>query len=72
MRFKKWMSDPRTRRNALVLAVADATREFELLPIERDADVLRNILYSGIWSKYALIRKKRDHGIEERDHAGSL
>ena len=48
-------------RDALMLAVADATREFELLPVERDADILRNILYSGIWSKYALIQKKRDH-----------
>ena len=59
-------------RDALMLAVADATREFELLPVERDADILRNVLYSGIWSKYALIRKKRDPNKEERDHAGSL
>lgn len=59
-------------RDALLLAIADATREFELLPIDRDADILRNILYSGIWSKYALIRKKRDPNKEERDHAGSL
>lgn len=59
-------------RDAMMMSVADATREFELLPIVRDADVLRNILYSGIWSKYVLIRKKRDPKIKERDHAGSL
>lgn len=59
-------------RDALMMAVADATREFELLPIVQDADVLRNILYSGVWSKYVLIRKKRDPEIKETDHAGSL
>ena len=59
-------------RDALMLAVADATREFELLPIVQDADILRNILYSGIWSKYVLIRKKRESDSKERDHAGSL
>lgn len=59
-------------RDAMLMAVADATREFELLPIVRDADVLRNILYSGIWTKYVLIREKRDPKKKERDHAGSL
>lgn len=59
-------------RDAMLMAVADATREFELLPIVEDADVLRNILYSGIWSKYVLIRKKREPKIKEKDHAGSL
>ena len=59
-------------RDAMLMAVADATREFELLPIEQDADVLRNILYSGIWSKYVLIRRKRDPSLKERDHAGSI
>ena len=55
-------------QSALTLAVADATRAFELLPIVRDQDIARNILYSGVWSKYALIRQKR----KENDHAGSV
>lgn len=59
-------------RDAMMLAVADATREFELLPIVLDADLLRNILYSGVWSKYALIRNKRNSKKKERDHAGPL
>lgn len=50
---------------ALTLSVADATRAFELLPIERDLDILRNILYSGIWTKYALIQKRRASGKKE-------
>jgi len=52
-------------RDALLMMVADATREFELLPIVEDADILRNILYSGIWSKYAMLRKKREPKEEE-------
>ena len=59
-------------RSAMTMAVADATRAFEILPIVQDADILRNILYSGIWSKYVMIRNKRDSGKKERDHAGSL
>ena len=59
-------------RDALMMAVADATRAFELLPIVQDTDILRNILYSGIWSKYVLIRKKRESKTGEKKHAGSL
>lgn len=39
--------------------VAEASIEFETLPILEYIDILRNILYSGIWSKYEMIRKKR-------------
>lgn len=39
--------------------VAEASVEFETLPILEYIDILRNILYSGIWTKYETIRKKR-------------
>ena len=58
--------------SALTMMVADATQAFELLPIVQDADILRNILYSGIWSKYAMLQKKRGHKEKERYDAGSL
>ena len=44
---------------ALTTMVADATRAFEMLPIVLDADILSNILYSGVWSKYAYLQKRR-------------
>ena len=47
-------------RSALTMMIADATRAFEQLPIVLDADILRNILYSGAWSKYAYLQKKRE------------
>lgn len=47
-------------RAAMTAMIADATRAFEQLPIVLDADILRNILYSGAWSKYAALQKKRE------------
>ena len=44
---------------ALMMMAADATEAFEGLPIVRDADILRNVLYSGIWSRYAYLQEKR-------------
>ena len=32
---------------------------FERLPILLHADILRNILYSGVWSKYEYIQLKK-------------
>lgn len=46
-------------KDVLTMMVADCTQEFEQLPILRDVDLLRNVLYSGIWSKYVQIQKKR-------------
>ena len=46
-------------KTALTMMIADATQAFEELPVVLDADILRNVLYSGIWSKYALLQKKR-------------
>lgn len=31
---------------------AEASRAFEKLPILENVDILRNILYAGIWEKY--------------------
>ena len=46
-------------RDALTMMAADAARAFEELPIVLDADLLRNVLYSGIWSRYAYLQQKR-------------
>ena len=47
-------------RSALMMMAADAAQAFEQLPIVLDADILRNVLYSGVWSKYAQLQKKRE------------
>ncbi len=47
-------------RAALMSMIADAADAFERLPILLDADILRNVLYSGVWSKYAVLQGKRN------------
>ena len=39
--------------------MSQCAREFELLPIIQDAEILRNIIYSGVWTRFELVRAKR-------------
>ena len=48
-------------RQVLVSLIAECTKEFERLPILKNASILRNILYSGIWTKYDMIQARRNH-----------
>lgn len=48
-------------RTVLTLMMSECSREFEKLPILLHADILRNILYSGVWRRYAIITQKRLH-----------
>ena len=47
-------------------AVADT---FERLPLLQDADLLRNILYSGVWQRYYRANRKN---LQEEQHEGSV
>ncbi len=47
-------------RNMLTMMMADCTREFEKLPCLLDVDILRNILYDGVWTKFDFINSKRE------------
>lgn len=44
----------------LTMMAAECSKEFEKLPIIYDVDILRNILYSGIWMKYERIKASRE------------
>lgn len=46
-------------RGLLTMMLAQACREFEKLPIIKYGDILRNILYSGVWCRFWDISKKR-------------
>ena len=46
--------------NTLTLMMSDCARSFERLPIVQDADILRNIIYSGVWTKYNEHKKKKE------------
>lgn len=46
-------------RGLLTMMMAECSREFEQLPILLHADILRNILYSGVWCRYTMVTAKR-------------
>ena len=46
-------------QDILTMQMGKCVREMDYLPLEKDAQLLRNILYSGVWGKYALIQRKR-------------
>lgn len=43
----------------LEMMMAECASRFERLPILENADILRNILYSGVWSRYEIAKEKR-------------
>ena len=52
----------------LTMLIGDCSLAFERLPLEQDLDLLRNILYSGVWSKWAAARKQDSTHLEEKPH----
>ena len=42
----------------LTIMMAECTAEFEKLPVKRDKHILQNILYSGVWQKYRVRKRK--------------
>lgn len=51
--FDEWI------RQLLVMTATEFAREFEKLPIVDNADILRNIIYAGVWTQYEAIKEKR-------------
>lgn len=54
-------------KEILQTMAALAAKEFEKLPIIKDVEVVRNILYSGIWTGYGQVLKRRN-----KEHERSL
>jgi hypothetical protein len=46
-------------KDTLELLIAEAAESFEILPLEQDLDLLRNVLYSGVWQRYTLKTEQR-------------
>lgn len=46
-------------KQILCMMIAESTAEFERLPCLVDVDILRNILYDGVWNRYNKILMKR-------------
>ena len=43
----------------LTSMMSECSKSFERLPILRHASIIRNILYSGVWSKYEYVQAKK-------------
>lgn len=56
-------------RQILIMMLAEACREFERLPIIRHGDILRNILYSGVWCQFEAASKKRREKQEKENES---
>ncbi len=54
-------------KTILTMMMAGCCKEFEKLPIIENAEILRNILYSGIWYRYEMVHQKREKSREEDD-----
>ena len=46
-------------RLVMTSMLSEAAKIFERLPILLHADIIRNVLYSGVWSKYEYIQMKK-------------
>lgn len=47
-------------KEILTMFLSDAVAAFETLPVVRDAGLMRNVLYAGVWSKYMMMQRKKD------------
>ena len=54
--------------NTLTMMMAECAKEFEKLPIVQDIDILRNIIYSGVWNQYRAMKDKQA-GKDKEDKA---
>jgi len=43
----------------LTMMISEAANEFEKLPCVEEAEILRNILYGGVWSKYNTTKQEK-------------
>ena len=46
-------------RTILTMMISECCKEFEKLPILENVEILRNILYSGVWGRYEAVHEKR-------------
>ena len=58
--------DEQEKLELLKMLIAECAAEFERLPLVRDVEILRSVLYSGVWTQYLMKLKK-----EEKEKGGT-
>ena len=56
-------------RLLLTSMMAECAKSFERLPILLHAEICRNILYSGVWTKYEYLRLKKQAKEEKKSRS---
>ncbi len=56
-------------RTVLTLTISQCCMEFEQLPVLDNAEILRNILYSGVWTRYNEVLQKREKALAKTNNA---
>lgn len=46
-------------KNILCMMLSECSKNFEKLPILQNVEILQNILYAGVWTKYEILQNKR-------------
>ena len=47
----------------LKMLIAECSAEFERLPLLQDVEILRSVLYSGVWTQYEMkLRREKEKG----------
>jgi hypothetical protein len=59
-------------RQMLTMMMAECTREFEKLPCLIDIDILHNILYEGVWTKFDAITERETIRKEQNNDSRSI
>ena len=61
--------DEEEKLDLLKMLIAECAAEFERLPLVRDVEILRSVLYSGVWTQY-LLKLKKEEKEKEKGGAG--
>lgn len=61
---------PEFSGQVLEMMMTEASLAFERLPLLRDREIMRNILYAGVWTKYD--QKNSDRKIKDRNSHGHV
>ena len=49
-------------QDALTVMMGRANEALEMLPLEKDVDLIRNVIYDGVWNRYSAILSRRKGG----------
>lgn len=64
--YNLWLQFPEDKRSETALQIlnlmmSECSLAFEQLPILENAGILRNVLYSGVWTKYSQLKENPNH-----------